>query len=243
LRPTGGVNRHVSQTDPPGYDICDGQWAGALQSDLLELLNHISVHQEKKLASVPLVDECPNLPLPPKVVEVPLSSGLLRCESPVSGSIDSWSPRNQDIGSFSDWNNSSPSSSMTRSTVSTVSIADDPLPQVLHALDSEADDCIVVVRKITRLGFKAPRLIKSYCHTKGWNIKSIVLLPSRSRNFNEVHSSFVAGTSHSRPSSMGFVVFRNPESAREFAATTNHNINGIGFTASRFSRQYKPTTR
>ncbi len=118
------------------------------------------------------------------------------------------------------------------------STSNDPLPQVLHALDGEHDDCIVVVRRITRLGFKSNRIIKSRFEQMNWEIKNVVLLPSRSRSSNGEESSVAP---HARPSSMGFVVFRNSKAAADALSLGIIMIDGVEVLIKPFTRQYKPT--
>lgn len=112
-----------------------------------------------------------------------------------------------------------------------------PLPQVLHALDNESDDCIVVVRRITRLGFKSNRIIKSRFEQMGWDVKNVVLLPSRSRPINSGNTAPVA-----RPSSMGFVVFGTARSAADCLAKGSVTVDGVDVLIQPFSRQYKPSS-
>jgi hypothetical protein len=112
----------------------------------------------------------------------------------------------------------------------------DPLPQVLHALDDEPDDCIVVVRRITRLGFKSNRIIKTRFEQLGWDVKNVVLLPSRSRPADGGMDA-----PHARPSSMGFVVFSSTKSALECLARGAINVDGVEVLVQPFTRQYKPS--
>jgi hypothetical protein len=114
----------------------------------------------------------------------------------------------------------------------------DPLPQVLHALDNENDDTIVVVRRITRLGFKSNRILKSVFEQLGWPVKTVVLLPSRSRPVES--GEFIAP--HSRPSSMGFVVFNSPSSASECISRGSIDVQGVDILVHPFVRQYKPSS-
>lgn len=125
--------------------------------------------------------------------------------------------------------------------------ADDPLPQVLHALDDEDDDRIVVVRRITKLGFKSNRTIKTKFSQLGWDVKNVVLLPSRSRSVYSDGGSLSPGSaaksvSHARPSSMGFVVFKNRQAATECIKRGTINIEGVDVLVQPFVRQYKPTS-
>ena len=116
----------------------------------------------------------------------------------------------------------------------------EPLPQVLHALDNESDDCIVVVRRITRLGFKSNRILKLRFEEIGWEVRNVVLLPSRSRPMDGSPS---GGAPHARPSSMGFVVFSEPQNAKECLALGSVDVEGIQVLIQPFTRQYKPTLR
>ena len=129
---------------------------------------------------------------------------------------------------------------------------EDPLPQVLHALDDEDDDRIVVVRRITKLGFKSNRTIKAKFNQFGWEVKNVVLLPSRSRSMyadGGDHSSPRSNTggsgvavSHARPSSMGFVVFKTRQAAVECIKRGTINIEGVDVLVQPFVRQYKPSS-
>jgi hypothetical protein len=114
----------------------------------------------------------------------------------------------------------------------------DPLPQVLHALDDEPDECIVVVRRITRLGFKSNRILKSRFEQMGWDVRNVVLLPSRSR---PADGSPGGNAPHARPSSMGFVVFTRPQQAKECLSLGSIDVEGIQVLVQPFTRQYKPT--
>ena len=132
-------------------------------------------------------------------------------------------------------------SARTESTTSrTLSSASDvePLPQVLHALDKEPDECIIVVRRITRLGFKSNRIIKSRFEHMGWDVRNVVLLPSRSR---PAEGSPFGSVPHARPSSMGFVVFGNAKQAAECLSLGSIDVDGIEVLVQPFARQYKPT--
>jgi len=123
---------------------------------------------------------------------------------------------------------------------------EEPLPQVLHALDDEDDSRIVVVRRITKLGFKSNRTIKIRFQQLGWEVKNVVLLPSRARSLypESGGSGPVGGTpaSHARPSSMGFVVFKTKEAALECIKRGTINVEGIDVLVQPFVRQYKPST-
>lgn len=125
--------------------------------------------------------------------------------------------------------------------------AEDPLPQVLHALDDEDDDRIVVVRRITKLGFKSNRTIKAKFTQLGWEVKNVVLLPSRSRSVYPDGGSLSPGSgvnsvSHARPSSMGFVVFKTRQAASDCIKKGTINIEGVDVLVQPFVRQYKPTS-
>ena len=139
------------------------------------------------------------------------------------------SPRNASAAS---------SGSISTARDSWVSPSADPLPQVLHALDKERDDCIVVVRRITRLGFKSNRILKTRLEQFGWDVKNVVLLPSRSRAVDGADSN----SSHARPSSMGFVVFKDPASAAECISCGSIDVCGVDVLVQPFTRQYKPST-
>lgn len=115
----------------------------------------------------------------------------------------------------------------------------EPLPQVLHALDEEPDECIVVVRRITRLGFKSNRIIKFRFEQIGWNIRNVVLLPSRSR---PAEGSPGGSVPHARPSSMGFVVFSSAGQAKECLKMGSIEVEGVQVLVQPFTRQYKPTS-
>ena len=114
----------------------------------------------------------------------------------------------------------------------------EPLPQVLHLLDDEDDSCIVVVRRITKLGFRSNKLIKQALTSMGLNVKNVVLLPSRSKGAGD---SPTAGSSHARPSSMGFVVFGNSRHAQECLERKTLSVEGVEVLVQAFTRQYKAT--
>lgn len=134
---------------------------------------------------------------------------------------------------------SSPSPSPLSALVAS-SAGDDTLPQVLHALDKEDDKRIVVVRRITKLGFKSARIIKSKFQEYGWVVKTVVLLPSRSR-LDVKDNSLSSQGAHSRPSSMGFVVLGSESDAIECVAVGSLDIEGVNVVIQPFSRQYRPT--
>jgi len=121
---------------------------------------------------------------------------------------------------------------------------DEPLPQVLHALDDEDDDRIVVVRRITKLGFKSNRIIKASFNRLGWEIKNVILLPSRARSIysdsTQIPKNHIS-VSHARPSSMGFVVFRTKKAADECIKRRTVNVDGIEVLVQPFVRQYRPS--
>lgn len=140
---------------------------------------------------------------------------------------------------FTSPRNSSVSASLScqRSRDSSSSLFVDPLPQVLHVLDNELDDSIVVVRRITRLGFKSNKILKARFEQLGWEIKTVVLLPSRSR---PADTSDIA-TPHARPSSMGFVVFKTRAAASDCISRGSLDVNGVEILLQPFVRQYKPS--
>lgn len=138
------------------------------------------------------------------------------------------SPRNSSV---------STSLSFQKPRDSSSSLFMDPLPQVLHVLDNELDDSIVVVRRITRLGFKSNKILKARFEQLGWEIKTVVLLPSRSR---PADTSDIT-TPHARPSSMGFVVFRTPAAASDCISRGSLDVNGVEIILQPFVRQYKPS--
>ncbi len=123
----------------------------------------------------------------------------------------------------------------------TSSAGDDPLPQVLHALDGEEDERIVVVRRITKLGFKSSRIIKTKFQEFGWVVKNVVLLPSRSRLFSQGNAPPNITLGHSRPSSMGFVVLASEKSAKECLAVGSIDIEGVNVLIQPFVREYRPS--
>jgi hypothetical protein len=124
-------------------------------------------------------------------------------------------------------------------------VTEEPLPQVLHALDDEDDARIVVVRRITKLGFKSNRMIKTKFERLGWGVKNVVLLPSRARSIYPDGSHTApngVSQSHARPSSMGFVVFKTIQAANECIKRGTVNVDGIDVLVQPFVRQYKPSS-
>jgi hypothetical protein len=139
----------------------------------------------------------------------------------------------------------SPRTAFRPDTASSQAIQDEPLPQVLHALDDEDDSRIVVIRRITKLGFKSNRIIKTAFQRLGWEVKNVVLLPSRARSMypeGTTRSPNNVSVSHARPSSMGFVVFKSKGAASDCIKGRTVNVEGIEVLVQPFVRQYKPTT-
>jgi hypothetical protein len=123
---------------------------------------------------------------------------------------------------------------------------EDSLPQVLHALDDEDDDCIVVVRRITKLGFKSARILKERFRQLGWGVKKVVTLPSRARtqSFEPIGQgglSRIPTTGYLRPSSMGFVVFDSRDAARDCLERGSVLIDRVEVIIKPFVRQYRQT--
>lgn len=122
---------------------------------------------------------------------------------------------------------------------------EDSLPQVLHALDDEDDDCIVVVRRITKLGFKSARILKERFRQLGWGVKKVVTLPSRARtqSFEPIGQglSRIPTTGYLRPSSMGFVVFDSRDAARDCLGRGSVLIDRVEVIIKPFVRQYRQT--
>lgn len=181
------------------------------------------------------------------IPRVPLGERLVGCESVIEEirrrSSEDYLQRLPipPSGSLSSMLSQSSSASPISSQVAS-SAGDDSLPQVLHALDGEDDSRIVVVRRITKLGFKSGRIIKNKFQEFGWVVKTVVLLPSRSRlTPQDLAGGAIVPIGHLRPSSMGFVVFASEKAAKECLAVGSVNIDGVHVIIQPFMRQYKPT--
>ena len=214
-----GQDNHQQGTQP----LTDGEISIALDSDLLFLIDNITQELARTSTTTSEVSPFSNL----EGLWLPDASPMNGAFAPsAAGKSPQWPDRRQQP------HNAAPKQALSP-IMSTASEAD-PLPQVLHALDSEPDACIVVVRRITRLGFKSNRILKTRFEQLGWRVKNVVLLPSRARGLDQ-------GPAHARPSSMGFVVFETPKAAAECLAKGTVKVEGVDVLIQQFTRQYKPT--
>jgi len=102
----------------------------------------------------------------------------------------------------------------------------------LQALADEDPDCLFVVRRINKLGFKAVRTLKRHFSAHGRVVK--VLLAHSTVRQNSVSKSLT----RRRPSSLGFVHMASSEGAQQILALgSEHEVSGILIRVQRFERQ------
>jgi hypothetical protein len=101
------------------------------------------------------------------------------------------------------------------------------LSDVLAVLDSEREECIFIVRKISKLGFGAYDSIRSYFSVYG-TVKRVLLLPSRGK-----------ADSRTRPASMGFVVMSNPYECVSVLSSSSHRVANVDIHVEKFVRNTK----
>jgi len=101
------------------------------------------------------------------------------------------------------------------------------LADVLKVLDSEAEDTILIIRRIAKLGHCALGFIQEYFGFYG-PVKKILLMPSRGRFDNRF-----------RPSSMGFVVMERASDCAAVLIRDCHRICGVDVGTYPFVRNAK----
>jgi hypothetical protein len=101
------------------------------------------------------------------------------------------------------------------------------LSDVLAILDHEHEDCIFIVRKISKLGYRAYESIRSHFSAFG-TVTRVLLLPSRGK-----------GDTRSRPASMGFVVMNTPYECMSALSSLTHRVSNIDIQIEKFVRNTK----
>lgn len=90
----------------------------------------------------------------------------------------------------------------------------------LERMNGEDPRCILVVRRINRLGFQSPTLLEEYFERFGGTRRVLVahsrVKPSTKRPAYRI-----------RPAGLGFVVMASPESAEQVVNIQMHEINGV----------------
>ena len=89
------------------------------------------------------------------------------------------------------------------------------LSEVLSVLDTECEENVFIVRRISRLGHTAYTALSTYFSSFG-RVKRILLLPSRGK-----------GDSRSRPASMGFVVMEDCLDCAIICQSDSYKINYV----------------
>jgi len=106
------------------------------------------------------------------------------------------------------------------------------LSSSLQMLSDEDPDCLFIVRRINKLGFKAARVLKRYFTTQGQVLK-VLLAHSTVKQYG-------APQSHARrrPSSLGFVQMATAEGAQKVLALGDEqDVDGVIIRVQRFERQ------
>lgn len=96
------------------------------------------------------------------------------------------------------------------------------LPDVFKLLESDDPDCIICVKKIHKLGFKAVKFLRQYLSQFGV-ITRIVVLPSRQK---EVATPYGSSVCTVRPASMCFVVMSSRLACRRILMQELHYVAG-----------------
>jgi hypothetical protein len=94
------------------------------------------------------------------------------------------------------------------------------LPDVFKLLESDDPDCIICVKKIHKLGFKAVKFLRHYFSQFGV-ITRIVVLPSRQK---EVATPYGTSVCTVRPASMCFVVMSSRLACRRILMQELHYV-------------------
>jgi len=101
----------------------------------------------------------------------------------------------------------------------------------LQLLSAENPDCLFIVRRISKLGFKATRTLKRHFSTYGQVVRVLVAHSTVRHN----------GQSHQRqrPSSLGFVQMGTPEAVKNIlAAGFEQDIEGASIHVQKFERHH-----
>jgi hypothetical protein len=101
------------------------------------------------------------------------------------------------------------------------------LAKVLGMLDDEDSSCILIVRRISKLGFIAANALSAYFSSFG-PVKHVYLLPSRGR-----------GDTRNRPASMGFVVMASSTDCSRVVQSGHYKVLDVDIQVQRFVRNTK----
>jgi len=98
------------------------------------------------------------------------------------------------------------------------------LAGVLGILDTEDDSCILIVRRISKLGFAAQNALTAFFSGFG-PVKRVLLLPSRGK-----------GDTRNRPASMGFVVMASSNDCSKAVQSGHYKVLDVDIQVQRFVR-------
>lgn len=98
------------------------------------------------------------------------------------------------------------------------------LAGVLGMLDTEDDSCILIVRRISKLGFAAHNALSAFFSGFG-PVKRVMLLPSRGK-----------GDTRNRPASMGFVVMANSSDCNKVVQSGHFKVLDVDIQVQKFVR-------
>lgn len=98
------------------------------------------------------------------------------------------------------------------------------LAGVLGMLDNEDDSCILIVRRISKLGFAAHNALGAFFSGFG-PVKRVMLLPSRGK-----------GDTRNRPASMGFVVMANSSDCTKVIQSGHFKVLDVDIQVQKFVR-------
>ena len=101
------------------------------------------------------------------------------------------------------------------------------LSEVLTVLDQENESNILIVRRISKLGYRAQEALAEYFSNFGI-VRRILLLPSRGK-----------GDSRNRPASMGFVVMERREDCARICRIDNYRVGFVDIQVQKFVRNAK----
>jgi hypothetical protein len=105
------------------------------------------------------------------------------------------------------------------------------LSSSLRLLENENPDCLIIVRRIGKLGFKAARSLKKHYSAYG-HVTKVLLAHSTARQYCD--SQF---TVKRRPSNLGFIQMATADGAQKvLAAGAVQDIEGVSVSVQRFER-------
>lgn len=137
---------------------------------------------------------------------------------------DSWTPSNRTISQTTEGRLSKPYGQSQRTNVpfweQQAPYNTMTLPEVFKLLESDDPDCIICVKKIHKLGFKAVKFLRQYFSQFGV-ITRVVVLPSRQK---EVATPYGTSVCTVRPASMCFVVMSSRLACRRILMQELHYV-------------------